>query len=71
MGVRDHEIQDSRLIMTAAYMSARLQRSKDFPELDEILAPLEKMSEEKKEQTPEEMFSIIQNFDACLKRKGG
>lgn len=67
-GISDSERDAYRRVIYGAYLCAKLSRVREFPSFEEVLYPLESVSEVK-EQTPEEMLSIIQSFDAGLKRR--
>lgn len=67
VALREHDAY--RRIIYGAYITAKLGRVKDFPDIEELLAPLE-VSIDTRDQTPEEMFEIIKDFDKQLKARG-
>ena len=67
-GVALQEHDAYRRIIYGAYITAKLGRVKDFPDLEELLPP--EPNQSKKEQSPEEMFEIIKDFDKHLKARG-
>jgi hypothetical protein len=69
-GYAKRETDDYRRIIYSAYITARLGRVKDFPDIEELLSPLE-TNDDTYEQTPEEMLAIIRDFDKQLKGTRG
>jgi len=57
-----------RRIIYGAYITAKLGRVKDFPDLEELLPP--EPNQATKEQSPEDMLEIIKDFDKQLKARG-
>jgi len=69
-GFKERERENYRRTIYGAYLTARLGRVKDFPELSDLLAPIDGDHQQtpKCEQSAEEMFEIIKNFDADMRR---
>ena len=67
-GVALRESDAYRRIIYGAYITAKLGRVKDFPDIEELLP--QEQNQLAKEQTPEEMFEIIKDFDKQLKARG-
>lgn len=67
---REREKENYRRTIYGAYLTARLGRVKDFPELIDLLGPLECDHQQatKHEQSAEEMLEIIKSFDADMRR---
>ncbi len=57
--------------MINAYYNAIFQRVKKIPDLDKFLSKnfKDSKSTEKRKQTPEEMFRVVQNLDAAFNAK--
>jgi len=69
-GYSQREKELYRRTIYGAYLTARLGRVKDFPELIDLLSPLEHdhQQTQKHEQSAEEMLEIIKSFDADMRR---
>jgi len=69
-GYSQREKELYRRTIYGAYLSARLSRVKDFPDLSDLLVPLERDHQQapKHEQSAEEMLEIIKSFDAEMRR---
>lgn len=69
-GYSQREKEFYRRTIYGAYLTARLGRVKDFPELSDLLAPIDSDHQQMPthEQSAEEMLEIIKNFDADMRR---
>lgn len=69
-GYSEHEKELYRRTIYGAYLTARLGRVKDFPELSDLLEPIDRnhLQEPKHEQSAEEMLEIIKSFDTDMRR---